>query len=494
MKGSESSPHQVRAPLLNITRSIFNFKRSQQPRRSRKGVRGHASISTPTSTTSTAATDKSDLASDKVFMDLGKKYALTVEMFMLDDSIFKSPCPDPPVDIRSPSRYAKTSAEKAALITELYGCIEHTLHPYMPTTHFINKFCSGMQRVRSSYIYTLRSVAGSILNMPSLNFAASFDRMAVQQMTDAIGWVAGKGKEFNILNAPIIYPNLKVNAKKVFGNWLMIAKFIKVAIGGKMLIYSKSGRSGGLNPYSKLWKLKGCTPGLIACGVTALIFILSPDEQFPGSGIGTMSSIPYSTVFRTVKRFFVTQWNHARVQDIVKNMNNYIFEDVDETSRDVSHNVDDTGEDLSDSLDRVMACLDDDDSSESDDENRIAAPISHSESAAHIPGPAAVVVTPALNLTHTVVTSLSKLIMDQRTSSGSPTAPVPRSPPTDIPVANIVPQHIDIAGESISAASEVLLDNNNTKGRKKGPKKNKTSDAPPHCSSCKAWLIFVFPL
>lgn len=60
--------------------------------------------------------------------------------------------------------------------------------------------------------------------MPSPNFAASFDRAAVQQMTDAIGWVAGKGKEFNILNAPIIYPNLKVNAKKVFGNWLVIAK------------------------------------------------------------------------------------------------------------------------------------------------------------------------------------------------------------------------------------------------------------------------------
>lgn len=37
-----------------------------------------------------------------------------------------------------------------------------------------------------------------------------------------------------------------------------------------MSIYSKSGRSGGPNPYSKLWKLKGCTPGLIACGVTAV--------------------------------------------------------------------------------------------------------------------------------------------------------------------------------------------------------------------------------
>lgn len=60
--------------------------------------------------------------------------------------------------------------------------------------------------------------------MPSQNFAASFDRAADKQMVDAIGWVAGKGKDFNVLDAPIIYPNLKVNAKKVFGNWLVIAK------------------------------------------------------------------------------------------------------------------------------------------------------------------------------------------------------------------------------------------------------------------------------
>lgn len=60
--------------------------------------------------------------------------------------------------------------------------------------------------------------------MSSQNFAASFDRTADKQMVDAIGWVVGKGKDFNILNAPIIYSNLKVNAKKVFRNWLVIMK------------------------------------------------------------------------------------------------------------------------------------------------------------------------------------------------------------------------------------------------------------------------------
>ncbi|KAG2353232.1 hypothetical protein BDR07DRAFT_1496662 [Suillus spraguei] len=116
----------------------------------------------------------------------------------------------------------------------------------------------------------------------------------------------GKGKEFNILHSPIIYPNLKINAKKVFGNWLVITKFIKVAIGGKMSIYSQPGchiSSGNPNPYVKLWKLNGCTPGLIVCGVTTLVFILSPNQQFPGSGIGTILSISYSTVFQTVKGF-----------------------------------------------------------------------------------------------------------------------------------------------------------------------------------------------
>ncbi|KAG2109190.1 hypothetical protein BD769DRAFT_1337437, partial [Suillus cothurnatus] len=209
---------------------------------------------------------------------------------------------------------------------------------------------------RSSYHYVLRSVAGSIFNMAPEYFSASYDRMSNQQIMDMIGWVAGKGKDFDVLNAPIIYPDLKVNAKK----------FIKVAVGGKMSIYSKSGHGGGPSPYYKLWHLKACTPGLIACSVTLMIFLLSPDQQFPGSGVGATSSISYCTVFRTVKQFFISQWAHPRVQAIVKNMNDYVFDNIDKTA----HDADDTQaagtEDFTDSLQRVMASLDDDDS-DSDD-------------------------------------------------------------------------------------------------------------------------------
>jgi len=86
----------------------------------------------------TAGAD-SDQESEKVIMDLGKKYGLTTEMFVLDDSIFKLLCPDPPANIQGAHHYTKKSTEKDALMTELYGCIEYVLHPYMSTTYFVNK-------------------------------------------------------------------------------------------------------------------------------------------------------------------------------------------------------------------------------------------------------------------------------------------------------------------------------------------------------------------
>ncbi|KAG2124628.1 hypothetical protein DEU56DRAFT_711688, partial [Suillus clintonianus] len=221
---------------------------------------------------------------------------------------------------------------------------------------------------RSSYHYALQSVAGSIFNMSPKYFSVSYDRMSNQQIMDMIGWVAGKGKDFDVLKVPIIYPDLKVSVKKVFGNWFMIAKFIKVAVGGKMTIYSKSGRGGGPSPYYKMWHLKACTPGLIACSITSMIFLLSPDQQFPGSGVGATSSISYSIVFRTVKQFFVAQWAHPRVQAIVKNMNDYVFENIDKTARDADDAQATGMEDCTDSLQWVMASLDDDDS-DSDDDN-----------------------------------------------------------------------------------------------------------------------------
>ena len=87
---------------------------------------------------STAISRASGSSDDELIQALGKKYALTTEMFAPSKSIFESPCPDPPADVLGPRHYAKKSDENAALITELYALIDYKLHPHMQTNHFIN--------------------------------------------------------------------------------------------------------------------------------------------------------------------------------------------------------------------------------------------------------------------------------------------------------------------------------------------------------------------
>ncbi|KAG1802202.1 uncharacterized protein HD556DRAFT_1194086, partial [Suillus plorans] len=118
---------------------------------------------------------------------------------------------------------------------------------------------------------------------------------------------------------------------------------------------------GGPPTYAKMWKLNSCTPGMIAFGVTSIIFMLSPNQEFSGDGIGAISSIPYHTIFRAVKRFFIVKWTHERIKAIVGQINGYVFDNVAQTEED------DTSGQPEDMVDRVMAALDDSDSSSDKD-------------------------------------------------------------------------------------------------------------------------------
>ncbi|KAG2126013.1 uncharacterized protein EDB93DRAFT_1257817 [Suillus bovinus] len=291
---------------------------------------------------------------DKVILGLAKKYALIMEMFLPDKVIFQTDCPDPPVDFSSPAHYAKKSTEKAALITELYTSIDYTLHARMRTNHFFNQFGSGMQQARCSFLNSLCSVAGGIFNMPNKFFVSKYDRNSLPQVMDLIGWEAGKGQAYDIFKAPILYPDHVVNEKKIFQNWIVIVKVIKVAICGKMSLYPKA--RGGPPSYAKIWQLTSCTPGLIAFGVTSIIFILSPDQEFSGDGVGTISSISYHSIFKTVKKIFILKCAHQRIKSVVKKINGYVFDGTvktqpsDDTSCTVEH--------ITKSLNHIMAALD----------------------------------------------------------------------------------------------------------------------------------------
>ncbi|KAG1732425.1 uncharacterized protein EDB91DRAFT_1058090 [Suillus paluster] len=168
-----------------------------------------------------------------------------------------------------------------------------------------------MQQAHSPFLNSLCTVAGGIFNMPNEFFISKYDHTSLPQVTDLIGWEAGKGKAYDIFKAPILYPAHVMNEKKIFRNWTVIAKVsscfvlkvIKVAICGKMTLCPKV--HGGPPPYAKIWQLTNCTPGLIAFGVTSTIFILSPDQEFSGDGIGAISSIAYHSIFQTVKKFII---------------------------------------------------------------------------------------------------------------------------------------------------------------------------------------------
>jgi ATP sulfurylase len=146
-----------------------------------------------------------------------------------------------------------------------------------------------MQQARSAFFNGLRSVSGSIFNMPSKYFVSKYDRASVKDITDLVGWTPGKGKEYDVLKAPVFYPDHAVNAKKIFSDWEVLAKVtslqpehpkysclwkvIKVAVCGKMSLFPK-GR-GGPPSYAKIWKLTTCTPGMIAFGVTSVCVLIT---------------------------------------------------------------------------------------------------------------------------------------------------------------------------------------------------------------------------
>ncbi|KAG1888362.1 hypothetical protein F4604DRAFT_1539204, partial [Suillus subluteus] len=214
----------------------------------------------------------------------------------------------------------------------------------------------------SSFLNGLRTIAGGIFNMPNEYFVSKYNRTSLSQVTDLIGWEAGKGKVYDIFKAPILYPDHVVNEKKCFKNWIVIAKVIKVAICRKMSLYPKA--RGGPPPYAKIWQLTSCTPGLIVFGVTSTIFILSPDQEFSGDGVGAISSIAYHSIFQTVKKFFVVKWTHQRIKSVVEQINGYVFDGVVKTQR--SDDTPCTVEHVTESLDHVMAALD---ASDSDSDN-----------------------------------------------------------------------------------------------------------------------------
>lgn len=90
-----------------------------------------------------------------------------------------------------------------------------------------------------------------------------------------------------------------------------------------------------------------------------MIFLLSPDTEFSGNGIGKKSSINYKNLFFNYKKVLVTKWKSKRIEQLVTKLDNYIFGTAQPSTFSSAQ------EDHTDAINRAMVALDVD-SDESD--------------------------------------------------------------------------------------------------------------------------------
>ncbi|KAI6115875.1 hypothetical protein F5141DRAFT_1000943 [Pisolithus sp. B1] len=85
------------------------------------------------------------------------------------------------------------------------------------------------------------------------------------------------------------------------------------------------------------------------------MFMLSPDSEFPGSGIGQTSKINYFEVFCGYKWVLIMKWIDPHIQKIAGKLNSFVFRKGGMTAKPGS-----TGpmEDLSTEIDAAMAAMD----------------------------------------------------------------------------------------------------------------------------------------
>ncbi|KAG2150194.1 hypothetical protein BD769DRAFT_1339560, partial [Suillus cothurnatus] len=217
---------------------------------------------------------------------------------------------------------------------------------------------------RSNEIKKLRGVAGDIFDLPAKYFAnPSFDRASVVEIQKMLG-VSGKTQAYKIF-PPLLFPGLQEDTtlKTVFGNWILFAKILRASLHGVTSLHQEP--CGGSKTNAWKWNFQQVTPGSIAWAaviVRRAIFLLSPDSEFPGSGVGKSSTISYKDLFFQYKKMLITKWDMRRIKNIMASINNHIFGAAKLSTLNPAG-----GEDFSDEINRAMLALDMSSDSEADE-------------------------------------------------------------------------------------------------------------------------------
>ncbi|KAG1896769.1 uncharacterized protein F5891DRAFT_1192664 [Suillus fuscotomentosus] len=243
------------------------------------------------------------------------KYRIVAEMFPPEHCILKLPVPNPPPAIISGSRYASKSAEELGLVTELYSLLPDHLHRFVLTLHFQSLLEQQLQGGRSSEIGKLRVMAGRIFSLNLSYFDIGFTNWdTIPEIQKMLG--TGPGSHSTLSKfPPVLFTRQERDPtmSTVFGNWEPLSKAIRIVMFGKNSLDIAGWPRAKCN--TRKWGIISCTPGLLAWGWVALIFILSPDTSFTKDGVGTKSRLPYAAMFTAYKQLWSTSSSNIATSD-----------------------------------------------------------------------------------------------------------------------------------------------------------------------------------
>ncbi|KIJ06321.1 hypothetical protein PAXINDRAFT_92194, partial [Paxillus involutus ATCC 200175] len=168
-------------------------------------------------------------------------------------------------------------------------------------------FNQASTSARATILNTLHDVMGKILGLPGEYFETEYSRESQPDIRAMLGITIEHPRTYPLL-FPMLYPDLDVGSKKLFGNWQVLAKILKAALFGPTSIQATH-QSGHLltrrKTYTQIWGVTTLTPGAVAWAITVLLFFLSPDISFLGDGVGVTSKISYKERFGQYKRLLI---------------------------------------------------------------------------------------------------------------------------------------------------------------------------------------------
>ncbi|KIM78821.1 hypothetical protein PILCRDRAFT_90384 [Piloderma croceum F 1598] len=299
---------------------------------------------------------------DEEIKDIARKFAIMGEPW-LDDASFKQERPAMSAD--SSERYKSTQRIAEGIIAELYDAVPTKLLGMLQNeNHFKDLFIHQVNQQRSSTVLRIkREIAPLIFGGNASRFAANYDRESEAEFQKLLKFDTSSHKYPKL--APILYPDLKKNAKKLF-RCLILVKILKGTLWGPSSVESNASSRVRPKTVGHKWNIKQSkiSPGSIAFAAIVARFVVLPDTEF--GPVGDRTKIKYRDDFNEYKKILIEKKNSKSIRSLFSWYNTALLDNHGEDTQPQDDGSDKDDNEIQDALDQLDGSEDGDEQASGD--------------------------------------------------------------------------------------------------------------------------------